>query len=129
MIPILTKRSGLSDCAFFLMYSIREAKGKCTQKEICGQWTMSKQTVNSALKGLEKKGYISLRSSETDSRSKYIALTDKGNQFARENIDLVFELEKLAFQKMSDGERTAMLESNRKYDELFRAEMKRCFKK
>ncbi len=120
------KRSGLSDCAFWLMYSIYEANGKCTQKEICGQWAMSKQTVNSALKGLEKNGYIALASSETDKRSKYIVLTDQGVQFAHENIGIVFELEERALQKMSDAERTAMLESTRKYQVMFREEME-CF--
>lgn len=122
------KMSGLSDCAFWLMYSICEANGECTQKEICGQWTMSKQTVNSALKGLEKNGYITLKSSETDKRSKYITLTEKGAEFARENIDIVFELEQLALQKMSDADRIALIENNRKYQELFRAEMERLLK-
>lgn len=116
------KRSGLSDCAFWLMYSLYETNGQCTQKEICGQWTMSKQTVNSALKGLEKNGYIVLTSSDTDKRSKHIELTDKGIQFARENIGIVFELEQRVFQKMSDDERKAMLESNRRYQALLREE-------
>ena len=124
----LAKQSGLSECAFWLMYSIREADSKCTQREICGQWTMSKQTVNSALKGLENAGYIVLTSSETDKRSKYIALTDKGVQFARKNIDVVFELEQFALQKMSDTERLALIENNRKYQELFRAETTRFLK-
>ena len=122
------RRSGLSDCAFWLMYSIHEAKGKCTQREICGQWTMSKQTVNSALKGLEKNGYIVLTSSKTDKRSKYITFTDEGVQFARENIGIVFELEQRALQKMSGTERIAMLESTRKYQELFREETERFLK-
>ncbi len=121
----LAKQSGLSDCAFWLMYSIREADGNCTQKELCDQWVLSKQTVNSALKGLVKNGYITLTSSETDKRSKYIALTAKGVKFAQERIDLVFKLEELAFQKLSVKERTAMIEISRKYQELFRAEAER----
>lgn len=124
----LAKKSGLHACAFWLMYSIREADGNCTQKEICGQWTMNKQTVNSALKGLEKSGYITLTLSETDKRSKYISLTDKGMEFAKKNIDIVFELERLAFQKMSVEERAAMIESNRKYQQLFQAETERFLK-
>jgi len=124
----LAKKSGLSDCAFWLMYSIREADGKCTQKDLCNQWIMSKQTVNSALKGLERNGYITLTSSESDKRSKYITLTDKGAEYAHENIDIVFELEELTFQKLSVTERTAMIETNRKYQELFRAEVERFLK-
>lgn len=124
----LAKRSGLSNSAFWLMYSLHEADGICTQREICDQWTMSKQTVNSALKGLEKSGYIVLTSSETDKRSKHIALTDKGLQFAHENIDVVFELEESTLGKMSYVECVAMIESNQKYQKLLRAEMERFLK-
>jgi DNA-binding MarR family transcriptional regulator len=125
----LAKQSGLSDCAFWLMYSLREADGKCTQKELCDQWVISKQTVNSALKGLEKSGYVSLISSETDKRNKYITLTDKGILFARKNIDIVFELEELAFNKMSVAERAAIIEISQKYQKLLRSETERFLKK
>lgn len=124
----LAKQSGLSNCAFWLMYSIREADGTCTQKELCDQWFMSKQTIHSALKGLEKDGYITLISSETDKRSKHIALTEKGIQLARESVDIVFELEQIAFQNMSAAQRTALLESTRMYQELFQAQTKRFLK-
>lgn len=119
------KRSGLSDCAFWLMYSICEADGKCTQSEICGQWKMSKQTVNSALKGLEKNGYITLSAAKTGKHSKYISLTEKGVKFVHENITVVFDAEQLALQKMSDTERIAMIESARKYQILLKAEAER----
>ena len=123
------RKSGLSDGAFWLMYSLREANGSCTQKEISNQWTMNKQTVNSAMKGLEKNGYITLESSESDKRSKYITLTDKGVKFAQNNIDIVFALEQHAFQKLSDSERAVMIESNRKYYELLREEAEQYFQK
>ena len=123
----LAKKTGLSDCAFWLMYSIREADEICTQKDFCGQWTMSKQTVNSALKTLEKKGYLALKSSETDKRSKNITLTDKGIEFASQHIDIVFKLEQCAFQRMSDAERVVLIESSRKYQELLREEVKHVF--
>lgn len=124
----LATKSGLSDCAFWLMYFIREADGVCTQKEICGQWTMSKKTVHSALKGLEKNGYLTLSLSEIDKRSKVITLTDKGIEFARQNIDIVFKLEQNVFQKMSDAEFVALIESNQKYQQLLQAEVEHFLK-
>jgi len=122
------KRSGLSDCAFLLMYSIYEANGKCTQREICGQWKMSKQTVNSALKGLKKSGYITLTGAKTAKNSKYISLTENGIKFVNENIAIVFETEQLALQKMGDTECIAMIESNRKFQLLFSTETQRILK-
>ncbi|WP_019177176.1 MarR family winged helix-turn-helix transcriptional regulator [Methanomassiliicoccus luminyensis] len=122
------KQSGLSISAFWLMCSIREEDGKRTQKEICDQWAITKQTINSALKGLEKRGYITLEPSEIDRRGKYVILTEKGVKFAQENIDMVFEAEQLAFQKMNHVERRTLMECSRKYHELFRAESERFLK-
>lgn len=124
----LAKKSDLSDCAFWLMYSLREADGACTQKDLCSQWIMNKQTVSSALKGLVKSGYIALTSSQTDKRSKYVSLTDKGVEFARDHVDIVFALEQAAFQKMSDADRAALIESNRTYQKLLQAEVARFLK-
>ncbi|MEA5015285.1 MAG: MarR family transcriptional regulator [Candidatus Limiplasma sp.] len=121
----MARKSGLSDCAFWLMYSIREADGDITQKDLCSQWIMSKQTVNSALQNLVKSGYIALTSSQTDKRSKYVSLTGKGAEFALENIDIVFTLEQAAFEKMSDTDRDALIESNRTYQKLLQAEVAR----
>ena len=121
----LAKKSGLSDCAFWLMYSLREADGACTQKDLCSQWVMNKQTVNSALKSLVKSGYIALTSSQADKRSKYVSFTGKGAEFAREYVDVVFGMEQSAFQKMSDVDRTALIESNRAYQRLLQVEVAR----
>lgn len=50
------------------------------------------------------------------------SLTDKGIAFARKNIDVVFKLEQKAFQKMGDEGFNALIESNRQFQELLRAE-------
>lgn len=119
----LARRSGLSDCAFWLMYAIRDTTGKCTQKSICFQWTICKQTLNSALKGLENRGLIVLVSDHEDKKSKQIQLTEQGVHFAEKYIDIVFELEQETLRQMSPEERCAIIESNRHYLELFRAKV------
>lgn len=121
----LAKRSGLSDCSFWIMYSIRETDRHITQRELCEHWTMSKQTINSALKVLESKGYITLNYSDEDKRSKYIILTEKGEEFARENVDIVFEMEKMVFEKLSEQERAFMLSASRKFQKLLLIEVEK----
>ena len=116
-------QSGLSESAYWVMYTIRQIEGECTQKSICEQWSFSKQTINSSLKILEKQGLITLEASSHDKRSKQIILTQAGDTFAKEHIDIIFEMEENTFDKMSHVERTAMIESNRRYLELFRTEM------
>lgn len=118
----LAKQSGLSDCAFWIMYALRDSEGECTQKELCEQWTFSKQTVNSAIKNLEKNGYIVLTASNEDKRSKHIRLNEQGILFAKENIDFVFRLEELALLRMSPSERIAMVDLNRTYQAMLQTE-------
>lgn len=124
----LAKQSGLSDCSFWIMYSLRDSGGECTQKELCDQWTFSKQTVNSAIKGLEKNGYIDLTSSKEDKRSKLIRLNEQGILFAKESIDFVFELEELTLQRMNPSQRAAMIELNRTYKSMLQIEAERYLK-
>lgn len=124
----LAKQSGLSDCSFWIMYSLRDSEGECTQKELCDQWTFNKQTVNSAIKSLEKSEYIVLTSSKEDKRSKLIKLTEQGILFAKENIDYVFEVEELAFLRMSPAQRTAIIEVNRTYQNMLQMEADKYLK-
>ena len=119
----LARRSGLSDCAFWLLYSLRDTEGICRQKDICGQWTLSKQTVNSALKRLESQGLIILEPEAGNAKSKRILLTDKGDRFAEQHIDQVFELEQRVLHRMGEAAVEAMLDTNRCYLELFREEI------
>ena len=119
----LARRSGLSDCAFWLLYSQRDTEGICRQKDICGQWTLSKQTVNSALKRLESQGLIILEPEAGNAKSKRILLTDKGDRFAEQHIDQVFELEQRVLHRMGEAAVEAMLDTNRCYLELFREEI------
>ena len=51
---------GMSDCAFWILYAVQAADGLCKQSDICENISMSRQTVNSALKKLEKDGFLTL---------------------------------------------------------------------
>lgn len=119
----LAAKSGLSDSAFWVLYSICEHDGNCTQKGICEQWSYSKQTVNSSLKVLENRGLIKLIAANSSKKSKHILLTEAGEAFAKEKVDVIFAMERSIFEKMNSSERQALLLSTRKYLELFREEM------
>ena len=78
------------------------------QAEICEFLIEPKQTVHSALKKLEAEGYLA-RTSSADLRSKHVALTEKGEQFARTWIDRVPEAEAAALGAMPEEERAAFV--------------------
>ena len=53
------KKHDISYNALLILYSLWNAKHYCTQKMICDQWMLPKQTVNTILKEFEKKSWYS----------------------------------------------------------------------
>ncbi|MCD7872363.1 MAG: winged helix-turn-helix transcriptional regulator [Clostridiales bacterium] len=116
------KKFGLPDCAFWIIYSLRDCDSYLTQSEVCNIIYQPKQTVNSALKKLEREGYIEFESASTR-RSKYIRLTPLGIAFSRKTIDRVIALEQKALSGLSEAEQNAFMELFRKYTDLFKSSM------
>ena len=66
------KEQGLSSSSALILYSLYEAKEKCTQKSISQMWSIPKQTVNTILKDFSANGYIELLTDKEDKRNKLI---------------------------------------------------------
>lgn len=118
----LAKHFGLSDCAFWILYFVRERGEAYTQTELCDMLFLSKQTVNSALKSLERKGYLQQETSADDRRNKRLSLTPAGAGFATETIDRVFALEEKAFARFTERERETYLSLARQHVDQLRGE-------
>lgn len=108
---------GLSESAFWILYSVRESVGKVTQSRICFESCLPKQTVNSALKKLEADGII-LLIPENGGRSKAIELTEKGVKLAETTVDNVINAEKSAMSMLSDDEQRQLIGLTRRYFSL-----------
>lgn len=110
----IARRFGLSECAFWILYSLREANAPLTQSALCYALSQPKQTINSALKKMEEYGYIELIFGE-DRRKKQIHLTEKGEVLARETVDKVIILENRTFDTFTDEEQKLFLRLFHKY--------------
>lgn len=109
----------LSNSAFTIFYTISEMGGNCLQKDICDLFYMSKQTVHSCIKKLEKEGYLLKKEND-----KHVYLTPKGEVFVKQNIAPILELEKNIFAKMTEQEGDIFLELNKKYLHYFKQNLK-----
>lgn len=119
----LAKAMGLPDCAFWILYALREKDGAVTQSQICSTVYMPKQTVNSALKKLAHDGYLVLNE-QNDRRSKQICLTERGVRLAEATVDKVFAAEDRALAGLSEKERERFLFLFRRYTELLKESMR-----
>ena len=119
----LCVKMGLSDSAFLILYSIVEMEGNCSQREIADRCCISRKTINSSVKNLEKEGFVTLESGA--GRDKQIVLTKRGEQFVQEKIFAIMEVEDNAFLEMEPDERRELLRLNVKYAEAFRKHTER----
>ena len=87
----LARRSGLSDAAFWVLYSIETAPGPVTQTDIGNTLMLSKQTINSALRKLEEEGFAYLEG--LGGRRKQVCLTQKGQELAERTVVRLIEIE------------------------------------
>lgn len=111
-------KCNLSDSAFLILYSIVELGDGCLQAEIAKYHSVSKQTIHTSAKNLEKKGYISFQRGK--GRDMLLCLTEAGKELVQEKIMPVFELESNAFMEMDQAERRQLLRLMGKYLQVFR---------
>ena len=112
----VAKSFGLSDCAFWILYYIRQSEEKVTQKDICSFIYQPKQTVHSALKKMVKDGLIEV-GDYNGKRHKYVTLTEKGEAFSKKTVDLVLAEEIAIFEDMDVSEREIAMKLLAKYSD------------
>lgn len=111
--------AGLSDSAFDIFYTLRTLGEGCLQRDVCGCSFVSKQTVNSSIRTLERRGLLSLCPGK--GRNLHIYLTPAGRQLMEERIDPVLRMEVRAFSTLSAADRAELLRLNRAYLDALRS--------
>lgn len=119
------KAAGISDTAFWILYSIAERKAPCTQRELCTSWFFPAQTVNSALKGLCRQGVLRLEPVPGNRKSKQIALTSEGDALVQRVIAPLIGAEQRAYERMGRDEYERYLEMTRRHVALLGEEIGR----
>ena len=95
-----SKQRGITYNYVLALCTLLNNQAYCTQKMICDQWGLPKQTVNTILKDFEKKGYVTFENLPSDKRNKLILLSDQGKDYANEISEALTNLDTYAFQKM-----------------------------
>lgn len=121
------RNSGMSEAAFYIMMAVHTEDAECTQADICEKWAMSRQTVNSALKKLEKDGYLTLVPAESG-KKKVIHLTEKGLAYATEHIDPIYANQDLAWASLTPEKQELFLSIFQEYNQVFKDAMEQFIK-
>ena len=118
----MARACGMSDCAFWLLYTLRSEEAPLTQTQLSEQLSLPKQTVNSALKKLVEEGVLRLEAADGNLKNKRVCLTEAGEAFLRRTVDRVFGVESAAAARLTEEERSALVALSQKLLDAFRAE-------
>lgn len=106
---------GISDNEFWVWYALLTYEGECSQQDICDMWFLPKQTVNSIISNLSKKGYLSLETTEGMKKRKVIRLSEAGKQYGERIVNHLYDAEQCALEQLSDKERETCIAILEKY--------------
>lgn len=115
------RKLGIADSVMFVCYMINEKGNGCLLHDICCECGMSKQTINSALRKLEKDDILYLK--QDKGKTKRIFLTKKGEKFIGATAGSILEAEINAFSGWSDEEFEMHLKLMEKYNNALRKEI------
>ena len=116
-------RLGISDSASLVLYTLYDAGGQCPLADIYKNSGISKQTINSAIRGLENEGLLYL--TQYHGRAKKVVLTDKGNRFTQQTAARIRPAEQDAFASWTEEEVRTHIRLLEKYTECFRREVEK----
>ncbi len=116
-------RHNLSDAALWIFYVLYDSNDGVTQSEICDSWFFSRQTINTALKGLEQQGVIDLVLAPGSRKSKKVFFTASGRNMAEKVVVPMKQAEAKALATFSDEENKLLVELTQKRCLLLRGFM------
>lgn len=113
---------GLSDTAFLVLYVLTDSEREYTQFDLSNEWSLPKQTVNTAVIGLMKQGYVTLETISGTRNRKKICLTEKGKSIVEDDFVQLYEAEQKALARLTAQERRTYVELGRKHLAFLREE-------
>lgn len=107
-------RMGLADSEFIILYLLCDYHRPFSQCEIIQLTGLSKQTVNSSVRRMEKAGWLVL--GERSNRLRKMELTENGREIVRDKIVPFMELEAGIFDQWTEEERETFLGLMERYE-------------
>lgn len=108
------KSVGLSYTSLSILSTIYEMEN-CTQKRLCEQCFLPKQTVNAIVTIFYKKKWIRLEELPEDRRNKTIHFTELGRAEAERILEKIYRSERLAMSRLTEEERMILLSATKQY--------------
>ena len=109
---------GVSDTVLDILYVLCEQEGQCLQSDIFRLTGISRQTINSAIRKLERDGLAYLKQGE--GRNTLVCLTEKGRDFSAQKVRPLFQIENQIWSEWTVDEQERYLLFTQKYRDSFK---------
>ena len=96
---------------------------ECSQQDLAELFSLPKQTVNSLVNRMMRKGFVSLEHAPGTRNRKVIHLTEAGRAFGEQQIAWIFQAEQKAMEDTDPAEVMAYISMLEKYIARFRKEI------
>lgn len=118
----ISKKNGLTFIQMIILYHLN-LKKNISQKELCNDLFLPKQTVNSILWNWKDDGLLNLECIEGNHKKKIIVFTEKGEAYIKKTLLPILKMERKVMNKMGFEQMEALIESNRLYLNLLNEEV------
>lgn len=118
-------RMGISDSVQNILYVICENGDRCLQSEIYKQTGISRQTINSAIRKLEKDGIVYLKQGQ--GRNTIVCLTDAGKEVADKKARPLIKIENEIFDEWTEEESHMYQELTERYRDSLKKKLDALF--
>ena len=98
----ISKHLGLKANTVWLMYALDDGKPH-SQKQISEEWLFPKTTLNTIISECRNEGYLTLEPIPGKRREMYVCLTERGQQYAREALDFIYQAEEKALLRSAQS--------------------------
>ncbi len=112
------KEQGINFNVWAVFYTIDKYQ-QCTQKQVCTEWIVPKQTMSTLCKQLVEEGLIVLTQSADDKREKTMTFTDTGKAYALPILQKLKQLERTILLEFGEAEMKHMVTSMKRFTEIF----------
>lgn len=87
----------------WILYALNDGKDH-SQKQIAEDWDIPRTTINTIVKDLEKKGYVTMKLLKGERREMSIILTSEGKKYADTKLEYLYKKEAEVFKNIKNPE-------------------------
>ncbi len=116
-------RSDISENEFWIWYTLLAFHGEYSQQDINEIWSLPKQTTNTIISNMVKKGYVTLQAIPGTRNRKCIRLTGAGRAYGEGLVMPIYDAERRAAGRLPEGERQACIAAIGQYIDILRDEL------